>query len=351
MARVGAILDAPTFDDDAFEALALDVFAFQYPRLRPYRRLCDARGATPDLVRRWQDIPAVPTLAFRRMRLYCGDEEPARLFATSGTSGARPGEAAFSEAGMALMLRAIEANAGRWLFGDGRRCHVLCLAPAPADAPRMIMAEGMAHLGRAFGLTGESRFFVGPAGLDGPGLFRALGDAIAAAEPVALVGASFGFVHLFDAMAARGQRLALPAGSRVLDAGGFKGRSREVGRAELLEAFDRHLGVPRERCVNVLGMTELASQLYDDARTGLKQDAPWTRTVVAPLPGADVADGVGLLRHLDLCNVERPLVVQTDDLGQRLPGGFRVLGRAAETDESRGCSLSVDALVHRGERP
>jgi hypothetical protein len=52
-----------------------------------------------------------------------------------------------------------------------------------------------------------------------------------------------------------------------------------------------------------------------------------------------------LLRHLDLANVERPMVVQSDDIGLwRESGdvaGFEIL-RRAKGSEPRGCSLSVE---------
>src|SRR5262245_49351375 len=60
---------APSID---FEAWALRVFAHQYERNAPYRAFCDRRGVTPTTLARWEDVPAVPTAAFRRLDLACG---------------------------------------------------------------------------------------------------------------------------------------------------------------------------------------------------------------------------------------------------------------------------------------
>jgi len=38
---------------------------------------------------------------------------------------------------------------------------------------------------------------------------------------------------IFDELARRGQKLALPRGARIMETGGFKGRSRELGQEEL----------------------------------------------------------------------------------------------------------------------
>ena len=142
-----------------------------------------------------------------------------------------------------------------------------------------------------------------------------------------------------------------------MHAGGFKGRSREVRADELEgEIYDR-LGVPRERTINALGMTELASQFYDDSLAAAHQkrdtrlgkiNPPWTATVVVD-PGTlePVAAGEeGVLVHLDLANVERPAAVRTNDLGRQLVNGFEILGRAKGAEEG-GCSLTVDDLAAR----
>ena len=52
-----------------FNTLALQVFAHQFIHNAPYQRFCLSRGQTPELVARWQDIPAVPTVAFKELDL------------------------------------------------------------------------------------------------------------------------------------------------------------------------------------------------------------------------------------------------------------------------------------------
>ena len=97
-------------------------------------------------------------------------------------------------------------------------------------------------------------------------------------------------------------------------------------------------------------MTELSNQFYDapslHPTTRRKVNPPWTATrAMDPFTLAPLPEEVGLLRHLDLANLDRPLVIQTDDLGRTVSGGFEVLGRAVN-DADRGCSITVDALAH-----
>jgi len=339
---------------------ALRLFDLQYRSIPPYRNFCDQAGKTPDLVDTWEAIPAVPTDCFKHFTLFClPPDMAARTFATSGTSGSgMKGKAHFSEAGLSLMDIAIKINAARMLFPDGRATRILVLAPHPDLAPQMIMAYGMEKLISDFGLEG-SGFLVKPGGIDLAGLVLQLRKAESDQIPLTIIGASFGFVNFFEYCLSQGLRFRLPPGSRAMDAGGYKGRSRVVARDEFAGMLGEYLGLPPETWVNLLGMTELASQFYDDVLAAhhqgcsgmrAKVNPPWTRTmVVDPLSLAPLQPKeLGFLVHLDLANVERPFAVMTDDLGWLEPtGGFQVLGTASQ-DEGRGCSITVDELTQAG---
>jgi hypothetical protein len=343
--------------EGSFDEAAADLFRFQWERNPAYRALCQARGVGPDSLTDSRQIPAVATRFFKRTTLFAGlPGQAAASFSTSGTSGgpSNKGRSYFSAAGLDLMETGIVANARAMLFPDVERTHILVLAPSPQAAPEMIMAWGMDRLIRHFG-TPESGFLVGPQGLDVPGLLGKLAEFTRQDAPVTLIGASFGFVNLLEGLAKKGFSIRLPKGSRTMDAGGYKGRSRVLTRAELQRWLSDVFGIHPGLMVNLLGMTELASQLYDDtiAATaagktphGLKQNPHWTRTrVVDPATLADVPDGQeGVLLHLDLANLDTPMAVLTDDVGVMHARGFEVLGRVG-ADDSRGCSLTVDELT------
>jgi hypothetical protein len=349
-----------------FEEIALEVFEFQYRSIEPYQRLCRRRGKTPETVERWREIPAVPADAFKHFSLFAGAPDLlAKTFRSSGTTDPRSSSKAhFSRTGLELMDSAVVANASRMLFRDGLCTRILALAPNPETAPHMIMVHGMNEMIARFGAEG-SRFCIGAAGFDVKSLLDELRQCEKDGTPVTLMGSSFGFVHLFDAMEDQGIRCSLPDGSRLMDAGGYKGRSRELDRDEFVRWTRALLGLQPERVVNLLGMTELASQIYDGglassfrrvaraSEPGMKESPHWVRTrIVDPtnLESGDLAEvreasRPGLLRHLDLANVERPMVIQSDDIGRWGEGvegsGFEIL-RRAKGSEPRGCSLTVD---------
>ena len=343
-------------DDEArFDDLVRRVHAAQCAAIPQLGRLAAQKGRGPGEVDGWRTLPAVPSGAYKRYDLFAGALPAARTFTSSGTSGATPSRAHYSSQGLALMDAAIDSNARRMLFPDERRPRVLVMAPPAAVAPQMIMVYGMDRLIGRFGGEG-SRFLVGPGGLDLPAVVTELERAAADNVPVGLFGASFGMVHLLEAMDARGTRITLPPGSRTLDAGGFKGRSRDVSREELRDWIASRLGVGPDWQVNLLGMTELPSQIYDDGiaaraegRAALrgKRPPPWLRpTVRAPLsltPGPPPVPG--RLPPTGPPTTISPLALLTDDMGvPHADGSLSILGRARGA-EARGCSLSVDEWV------
>src|SRR5436305_8859462 len=101
-----------------FAALALDAFAFQFERIAPYRRLCEAAGATPGTVTSWRQVPAVPAAAFRSLTLAAA---PAvEVFRSSGTSSAGESRSVHHQPYPELYRQAIDASFPRF-----------CLPPMP----------------------------------------------------------------------------------------------------------------------------------------------------------------------------------------------------------------------------
>ena len=100
-------------------------------------------------------------------------------------------------------------------------------------------------------------------------------------------------------------------------------------------------------------MTEMCSQFYDNVLAGQararplerrhKVVPPWVRTQVVDAETLEpLHDGsVGLLRHLDLANLDSVMAILTEDVGVSGHGGFEILGRAVGA-ELRGCSIAMD---------
>jgi hypothetical protein len=351
--------DAP-LPDDELDALARRIFAYQFARNAPYGAFCRSRGVTPAVLASWRDIPAVPTAAFKEVDLVAGDAAAAAaVFRTSGTTQGRRGRHVILD--LSLYHGALLPNFRAYVVPDLAEPRMLALVPPPQQLADSSLSHMIAVVMDRLGARGSGWYASVSDGIDEGGLEDALARSSAEEEPVVLLGTSFAFVHWTDSLRARGRTFSLPPGSRIMDTGGYKGRGREVAEDALRAAYGELLGIEPHWCVNEYGMTELCSQFYDatvrehvaGAAAGERRKVPppWVRTlIVDPDTLAPLPDGrAGLLRHIDLANLGSVIAVQTEDIGERVGDGFRLLGRSPGA-QPRGCSLAMDELL-RATRP
>ena len=349
---IGAYIEDPDPAPAGFERLALELFAYQYDNNEPYRALCDQLGRTPAHVSTWRDVPALTAASFADARIACFPADRTALtFVSSGTtrSAASPSTHELENAVLydASLLTHFRAS----VMPDRGAMIMVMLSPPAESAPQSSLAYMLSKIFTVFGRGGG--FFIDDDALDVLSIDRTLREA---SEPVLVFGTAFAFVHLLDAWSAAGVAHRLPAGSRIVETGGFKGRSRTVEREELYGALGATFGVPREYCISEYGMCELGSQWYDaslaDAlagrapREGLKIGPHWARTrVVDPVTARELPLGTpGLLQCFDLSNRGSVSAVLTGDLATQTEDGFRYLGRSPAAPP-KGCSITVDAML------
>jgi hypothetical protein len=235
------------------------------------------------------------------------------------------------------------------LVGDLSSAPVLVIGPSPEDAPDSSLTHMCALFARHFASDQGRTFFVRQGEMDVAGLR----DRVASLEPrspALVLATSFAMVHLLDELGT--DVVPLPDGSRVMQTGGYKGKSREVAPAELRQAVARAFAVEERYVASEYGMTELSSQFYEAtivrprAPPGVFVEPPWARVV--PVDGATlepVPEGeVGIARIEDLANVDSAFAVLTQDRVRRVPGGFELLGRLPGAPP-RGCSLLLEELL------
>lgn len=347
------VADAPDWPRERFDALANQVFAHQYTHNRAYRTLCDNRQISPEQNPGADAIPAVPTDAFKVAHLF-GDAPPTRTFKTSGTTGDARGCHHFRT--LDVYAASLHPTFRRFCNPGGQTLRMLILAPSPQDLEESSLSFMLGELQARWG-DDKSRYFVT---LDAQGQWQinvddfaaALDQACADEATTMILGTAFAFAEVFDA---HRQSWQLPAGSRVMETGGFKGRTRTISRSELYEAFGDRLGLRPTHCLGEYSMTELSSQTYTDAlRRG---DGATRRFYSPPWLQMDVVDPVtlrplkkagaeGLIRFFDLANIDSVSAIQTSDRGVIADdGGLTLLGRAPSA-ELRGCSLTIEEIVN-----
>jgi hypothetical protein len=378
-----------------FDSLALQLFALQFAHNAPYRRFSEARGATPRSVMRWADIPALPTSAFKELELSCLPfSERTRVFHSSGTTEERVSRHFHNAESLAIYEASLwpwfaahllpdfngAAHGGSDFKFQISNFKLAVLTPPQTLAPRSSLVHMFDTVRRELGAS-ESVFVGrlrerGAWTLNFDSAVRTLRSAVESQTPLLLLGTAFSFVHLLDFLSEKNLRFELPAGSRVLETGGYKGRSRALPKTELHGFMTRRLGIPRSHIICEYGMSELSSQAYDAAIQPIRpvpphpgplpkerenpvplvdesipsrhsslvprhfHFPPWARAqIISPETGREVAEGeTGLIRVFDLANVFSVVALQIEDLAVRRADSFELIGRAALA-EPRGCSL------------
>ncbi|MBC7171390.1 MAG: acyl-protein synthetase, partial [Polyangiaceae bacterium] len=314
--RIAALIDARadgSVDDEARDALLADLGVYQAATVEPYGQLClGLRSPGSGL------LPAMPTDVFRHARMAGHPAElDIRVFRTSGTTQTHRGAHPFRT--LELYDRAAEAAARRMLFPDRARMRLVILAAEPSAAPDSSLSYMLGRFVEWFG--DESTWVLRGDELALDELARTLDRAVKEEAPIALLGTSFAFVHALDGLGDK--RWTLPRDSRIMQTGGFKGRSRTVEPREMRGLLEERFGVPDALIVAEYGMTEMSSQLYEttlrDALLGegdgqRKLWVPgWVRALpVDPETLRVVPPGeVGILRIDDAANLDSVAALQT----------------------------------------
>ena len=367
---------ASGFQNQDFDAWAVELFCLQFQACPAYQTICRSKRVEPSAVggllqttpssARWKEIPFVPTSTFKTLELSSlAPVERVAVFHSSGTTEQTPSRHFHSAESLALY----ETSLWHWFqppaLGDFKseisNLKLLILTPPPAHAPRSSLVHMFETARRKLGAPDSA--FVGR--IDDDGAWTVNFDAALAAlnssrvtrHPSLILGTAFSFVHLLDFLAEKDLRFELPAGSRVMETGGYKNRSHILPKSDLHQLIVERLGMPAENILCEYGMSELSSQAYDVAGAGWRvtRDCeprhsspvtrhfhfpPWARVqIISPETGREVADGeTGLIRVFDLANVFSVAAIQTEDLGIRRGDGFELFGRASAA-EPRGCSL------------
>jgi len=343
--RVEKSDDRSNAPEDDFGALALELFAYQFDRNKPYQAFCQAQGVTAASIRRWEEIPAAPIAAFKSADLATFPlGRAAAVFHSSATTTGTPSRHYLKT--LNYYEASLKAGFRRWVLPPSKETlPFLILAPAPGEAPHASLSWMLDVVKRQWGGPG-SDYFVQRGVLDEPRLTRVLNKLSAAGLPALLLGTTLAFLKFFDDCAARRASFKLAPGSRLMDTGGMKTQKREISRLEFVEQAGRFLGIPDEACINEYGMCEMSSQFYAWGSSLRMQGPPWVRTRVLDWATGVEADAgrPGLLVHYDLANVDSVLAIQTEDLGLADGNAFIFQGRAPQAD-LKGCSLAAETFL------
>lgn len=351
-------------DEEKFNEIALREFELQFNANEPYKQFCLEKRVVPGSIDKWVDIPPIPSQAFKELIIASFPlEKTALAYTTGGTSSPnRRGRIYRDERAVELVYEANGLVTKSYLFPDVDKMKILLMVPSPQMVPSMGMAVGLEQVRVRFGTT-DSAYLISFRGLDAKTLLNSLKRAEKTGEPIALIGATTGFIYFLNACEKEGVRFNLSKGSRICDGGGYMGRFGEITREEYYYKCEKMLGIPYEYCVNTLGMGECSTNYFDnvlrDNYLGVrfseryKVAPPWTRTIVVDtetferLPRGEI----GLLCHYDIVNRAMVFAVQTDNLGYETEKGFEIIGRAKPAKGKISKVPSGEPVGHAGGPP
>ncbi len=341
-------------DGSAFNEMALKLFRFQFQYNLAYKKLCQTKRKTPLTVKNWPQIPPIPIQGFKAVTLVCEPPEEAEaVFTTSGTTNPNAKGKNYHPT-LSVWDASMKHPFKKYVLPDVEKMTIFVISPAADLNQNSSLSRYLSNAIAFFGAE-NSRIFFTEKGLDMKAVAAGLKGCEDRGEPVMLMGATFAYVHLLDYLREQNLHFQLAEGSRIFDTGGFKGQSREVEMEQLYKMFAEFFHVERNWVINMYGMTELSSQIYDQTilstfesgQTIFDKTGPfWVKTVILDTNTLEpVPDGeVGVIAHYDLANWNSCLAILTEDIGYRTEHGFVLLGRV-QGSEARGCSIAVDQLL------
>lgn len=354
-------MDSPAGLEPKPLGLTIDLLEHQRTRHPLYGKYCAMRGRNSRGTT-LLDYPPLPVECFKRAEVfpYPIEQATAEFYSSGTTEGVRSVHR-FKDT--SLMTH---SNLYAFAMLIARivrpKTQFISLMPTIEDNPHSSLSFMISTFVGAFGSPGSRSFFSMKDGLDSEGLIAHLERCASDGVTVHLMGPAFAYVELLDRLGDR--RMTCAEGSCLLETGGYKGKCREIPKAELRDALSQKLGIDRRCIYGEYGMCELSSQAYEICALNTRGDLPeeglfifpnWVRCVIfnpdnmSPvLPGNE-----GQIALFDLCNLDSAAYILTGDIGKlevlpeplraRVPGhprhALRLLGRSPNA-VPKGCSMA-----------
>jgi len=308
-----------------FEALALDVFRFQFENNRVYRSFCDLLYKHPSDVKNITEIPFLPIQFFKTREVLSSQNTVEKTFTSSGTTGSITSKHFVTDLSIyeESYLKGFEH-----FYGNIEDYVVLALLPSYLEregSSLIYMVDDLIQKSK----HPESGFYLNNL----EDLSKTLNKLEANGQKTLLIGVSFALLDLVEQFQFNLKHTI------VMETGGMKGRRKEIIRQELHDKLKKGFGI--NQIHSEYGMTELLSQAYSKGN-GIFECPPWMKIITR-----DTEDALTLLPQnktgginiIDLANINSCSFIATQDLGKSSENGrFEIIGRFDNSD-IRGCNL------------
>lgn len=311
-----------TVKQSTFISLAIEVFHWQAEVNPVYSQYLRSIHADPLSITQLENIPFLPISFFKTHAVLSGEPSIQTKFLSSGTTGSV--RSVHHIADPEWYLKVAEHIFGHF-YTSLSETIILALLPSYQENPYSSLIYMIRHFIQRSGspLSGfvqsEER------------LRKALEEASQTSKKIFIFGVAYALLDLAET------GISLQ-GATLIETGGMKGRRKEITKEELHHTLREKLRL--DEIHSEYGMTELLSQAYA-AHDGLFQTPPWARVMTREVndPYCDnTGQRSGIIKIIDLANIDSCCFIETEDIGLCTPSGFKVLGRL-DHSEARGCNL------------
>lgn len=314
-----------------FNALAVELFNFQYQNNKVYRQYCQSLKINPSQITLAQKIPFLPISLFKKYEIKTTEFTAEAVFESSGTT--QPVNSRHFVKQLSIYTESF-SKAFDQFYGKAKNKCILGLLPSYLERTNASLVVMVAELIKKT-KNPLSGFYLH----NHEKLYRTLLHNELLKIPTLLIGVTYALLDFAEKYPMQLRNTI------IMETGGMKGRRAEMTREEVHDYLQKQLGI---RLVHSeYGMTELLSQAYSKG-DGIFHCPGWMKVLIRdeddPFHVRDAATALkkpltGLINIIDLANIYSCCFIATDDIGRlHINGSFEVLGRMDNSD-IRGCSL------------
>jgi len=306
-----------------FDAIALEVFHFQYQNNKFYRNWVDLLGIEIKKVNTIEKIPFLPIGFFKSHIIKSLEWEEEKVFTSSGTTGAITSRHFVRSLDWYKQISKIGFEQ---FYGELKDFEFYALLPSYLEREGSSLVKMLADFIEISGNKGGFYLY------NHEELLREISNA--SKKQKILVGVTYALLDLAE-------KATDLSKCTVMETGGMKGKRKEMIREDVHDVLCKDLKL--NDIHSEYGMTELLSQAYSKG-AGIFECTKTIKVLVREatdpleiLPN----NKSGLINIIDLGNLDTCSFIATDDIGiVRNDQTFRVLGRMDGAD-IRGCNLMV----------
>jgi hypothetical protein len=318
---------------DNFNALAIELFQFQYENNSVYRQYCDALKIQVTSVDTIQKIPFLPISFFKTHTVKTTDFETETVFESSGTTGTVNSKHFIKD--LSIYRKSFTACFEKF-YGQPKYKCILGLLPSYLERENSSLVWMTGELIKE-GTSPLSGFYLN----DHEKLHRTIIHNELLKLSTLLIGVTYALLDFAERFPMRLSHTI------VMETGGMKGRRQEMTRQQVHDQLQSQLGVSLVH--SEYGMTELLSQAYSKG-DGIFHCPGWMKVLIRDeddpfhvMTAANTGERplTGVINIIDLANIYSCSFIATDDIGRLHSNeSFEVLGRVNSSD-IRGCSLMI----------